>query len=61
MKSNNLPLFKTKNGNYISPSISKELLEKMCDNSFKIIITKNKTKENTFSPDYLMFVIGDKK
>lgn len=60
MKSNILPLYKTKNGNYISPNISREALEGMCKESFKIIITKNKIKENAFSPDYVMFVIGDK-
>lgn len=60
MKSNALPLYKTKNGHLISPSISKEALEKMCNKSFKIVISKNKLKNNEFSPDYVMFVIGDK-
>lgn len=59
MQSNTLPLFKTKNGNYISPSISKKALEEMCKESFKIVIAKNKKKENEFSPDYVIFVIGD--
>lgn len=60
MKSNALPLYKTKNGHLISPSISKEAIEKMCDKSFKIVISKNKFKNNDFNPDFLIFVVGDK-
>lgn len=60
MQSNTLPLFKTKKGNYISPKISKKALEEMCKESFQIIISKNKNKENEFSPEYIIFIIGDR-
>lgn len=60
MQSNTLPLFKTKNGSYISPKISKEALEEMCKESFQIVISKNRNKENEFSPEYIIFIVGDK-
>ncbi len=60
MQSNTLPLFKTKNGSYISPKISKKALEEMCKESFQIVISKNRNKENEFSPEYTIFIVGDR-
>ena len=61
MNSASLPLFQTKNGNYISPKISMEELKKMCNEYFQILIVENQYKDNEFSPNYKILVIGDKK
>lgn len=61
MNSASLPLLKTKNGNYISPKISLDELSKMCNEYFQVLIVENQYKDNEFSPDYKILILGDKK
>lgn len=61
MNHNSLPLLKTKNGNYICPKISIKELSKLCDEYFQIMVIENKFKENEYSPNYKILILGDKK
>lgn len=60
MQSDKLPLYTTKNGNYISPKISKEKLQEMCKEYFNILIIPNENKKYEYDPDYVVCILSDK-
>ena len=60
MQSDKLPLYITKNGNYISPKISKDKLEEIFKEYFNILILKNEYKKYEYDPDYFIMILSDK-
>lgn len=66
MKSDKLPLFKSYEEWYKSPPISIKAITEMCEQmnspSFRLIVTKNKYKEDDETrPDYVFYIVTESK